>query len=39
MEPRVQYAKTKDGVSIPYWTMGEGTPLVVAVSPLAHQTA
>jgi class 3 adenylate cyclase len=29
MEPRIQYAKTSDGVSIAYWTLGEGTPLVV----------
>jgi pimeloyl-ACP methyl ester carboxylesterase len=28
MEPRIQYAKTSDGVSIAYWTMGEGPPLV-----------
>ena len=28
MEPRIQYAKTKDGVNIAYWTLGEGTPLV-----------
>ena len=28
MEPRIQYAKTSDGVSIAYWTMGEGEPLV-----------
>ena len=28
MEPRIQYAKTKDGVSIAYWTLGEGKPLV-----------
>jgi class 3 adenylate cyclase len=28
VEPRIQYAKTKDGVSIGYWTLGEGTPLV-----------
>ena len=28
MEPRIQYAKTKDGVSIAYWTMGKGDPLV-----------
>ncbi len=28
MEPRIQYAKTKDGVSIAYWTLGEGMPLV-----------
>jgi hypothetical protein len=26
MEPRIQYAKTKDGVSIAYWTLGDGTP-------------
>ncbi len=23
MEPRIQYAKTEDGVSIAYWTLGE----------------
>ncbi|MCH7812142.1 MAG: hypothetical protein IH958_05885, partial [Chloroflexi bacterium] len=28
MEPRIQYAKTEDGVSIAYWTMGEGRPFV-----------
>jgi len=28
MEPRIQYAKTSDGVNIAYWTLGEGTPLV-----------
>src|SRR5437870_1611750 len=28
MEPRIQYAKTSDGVSIAYWTLGEGDPLV-----------
>ena len=28
MEPRIQYAKTEDGVSIAYWTLGEGQPLV-----------
>ena len=28
MEPRIQYAQTKDGVSIAYWTMGDGMPLV-----------
>jgi hypothetical protein len=22
VEPRIQYAKTSDGVSIAYWTMG-----------------
>ncbi|MCH7998003.1 MAG: adenylate/guanylate cyclase domain-containing protein [Chloroflexi bacterium] len=29
MEPRIQYAKTKDGVSIAYATSGQGPPLVV----------
>ena len=33
MEPRIQYAKTRDGVSIAFWTMGEGMPLVL--TPLA----
>jgi class 3 adenylate cyclase len=28
VEPRIQYAKTKDGVSIAFWTLGEGMPLV-----------
>src|SRR3970040_175582 len=27
-EPRIQYAQTGDGVSIAYWTLGEGMPLV-----------
>ncbi len=29
MEPRIQYAQTEDGVSIAYWTLGEGPPLFV----------
>ncbi len=29
MEPRIQYAQTKDGVSIAYYAMGEGAPLVL----------
>jgi len=29
MEPRIQYAQTADGVSIAFWTLGEGMPLVV----------
>jgi class 3 adenylate cyclase len=28
MEPRIQYAKTADGVRIAFWTLGEGQPLV-----------
>ena len=29
MEPRIQYAKTEDGVSIAFWVLGEGAPLVI----------
>src|SRR3972149_8836709 len=37
MEPRVQYAQTEDGVSIAYWAMGEGPPLVVMPNiPMSH---
>ena len=28
MEPRIQYAKTSDGVSIAFWTLGDGIPIV-----------
>jgi len=28
MEPRIQYAKTSDGVNIAFWTLGEAMPLV-----------
>ena len=28
MEPQIQYTRTSDGVSIAYWTLGEGPPLV-----------
>ena len=28
MEPRIQYASTSDGVSIAYWSIGEGLPIV-----------
>ena len=28
MEPRIQYANTQDGVSIAYWSVGEGDPVV-----------
>jgi class 3 adenylate cyclase len=34
MEPRIQYAKTSDGVSIAYWTLGEGGTPLVMTSPL-----
>ncbi len=37
MEPRIQYAKTKDGVSIAYWTMGKGMPIVqMPAGPFSH---
>jgi class 3 adenylate cyclase len=36
MEPRIQYAKTSDGVSIAYWTLGEGTPFVHMPMAFSH---
>jgi class 3 adenylate cyclase len=36
MEPRIQYAQTKDGVSIAYCVMGEGKPLVHVPFPFSH---
>ena len=37
MEPRIQYAKTSDGVSIAYYAMGEGHPLVyMSTWPYTH---
>ena len=37
MEPRIQYAQTADGVSIAFWTMGEGMPLVsMTIIPFSH---
>ena len=37
MEPRIQYAKTTDGVSIAFWTLGEGMPFVqMPVLPWSH---
>ncbi len=37
MEARIQYATTKDGVSIAFWALGEGTPLVQMPSfPFSH---
>ncbi len=35
MEPRIQYAKTSDGVSIAYTTYGEGSPVVWSHQPIA----
>ncbi len=36
MEPRIQYAKTEDGVSIAFWTLGEGKPLLYMPPPFTH---
>jgi class 3 adenylate cyclase len=36
MEPRIQYAQTEDGVSIAYWTLGEGMPLVYLTEAASH---
>jgi class 3 adenylate cyclase len=37
MDPSVQYAQTKDGVSIAFWTMGEGIPVVrMQPTPYSH---
>ena len=37
MEPRIQYAQTKDGVSIAYYTLGEGMPIVEMVTLISIQ--
>ena len=40
MEPRIQYAKTSDGVDIAFAAAGEGPPLlVVPTFPLSHVQA
>ncbi|MDO8616686.1 MAG: adenylate/guanylate cyclase domain-containing protein [Dehalococcoidia bacterium] len=36
MEPRIQYAKTSDGISIAFWTLGEGEPLVHIAPAFSH---
>ncbi|OGO51675.1 MAG: hypothetical protein A2148_09925 [Chloroflexi bacterium RBG_16_68_14] len=33
MEPRIQYAQTSDGVSIAFWAIGRGQPLVYMMYP------
>jgi len=33
MEPRIQYTHTADGVSIAFWTLGEGVPFVYMPTP------
>jgi class 3 adenylate cyclase len=37
MDPRIQYARTADGVSIAYYSVGDGMPIVVMPSlPVSH---
>jgi len=37
MEPRIQYATARDGVTIAFWTLGEGTPFVhMTFGPYGH---
>ncbi|OGO52403.1 MAG: hypothetical protein A2148_05755 [Chloroflexi bacterium RBG_16_68_14] len=38
MEPRIQYAQSADGVSIAFWTFGEGMPLVQMPSSMVNPT-
>jgi class 3 adenylate cyclase len=39
MEPRIQYAKTSDGVSIAFWTIGEGPPILWLPASVAVSTS
>ena len=36
MEPRIQYAKTADGVSIAFWILGDGLPFVLMPAMFSH---
>lgn len=37
MEPRVQYTRTQDGVSIAFWSIGSGPPLIILPAlPMSH---
>ncbi len=36
MRPSIHYARTEDGVSIAYWTLGKGSPLIADVGPYSH---
>jgi class 3 adenylate cyclase len=37
MEPRIQYSRTSDGVSLAYWSLGSGTPLIwMSPFPFSH---
>ena len=39
MEPRIQYAKTADGVNIAYAVAGNGSPVLVCALPFSHVQA
>ncbi len=39
MEPRIQYAQTKDGVSIAYYAIGPGPATLSISMPLSHLEA
>jgi class 3 adenylate cyclase/pimeloyl-ACP methyl ester carboxylesterase len=36
MKPQIRYAKTDDGVSIAYWSIGQGPAVVVMRLPMSH---
>ncbi len=36
MMPSIHYARTEDGVSIAYWTLGHGSPLIADVGQWSH---
>ena len=38
MDPQIKYATTEDGVSIAYWTLGEGKPLIAIPSSPSSST-
>jgi class 3 adenylate cyclase len=39
MEPQIQYAKTSDGVSIAYYTIGQGPAVLYLIMPVSHLEA
>lgn len=36
MQPRIQYARTTDGFSIAFWTMGQGPAFIHTPPPISH---
>ena len=36
MMPSIRYARTEDGVSIAYWTLGQGSPLIADLGQWSH---